>query len=158
MEQTARWTLLFESEIIIIISLDWLTDRKKKATPWHFLHVPFFQTLEGNKWAEEKRFKKKRTWKRLAAGMSLRAAEARDFPHLLWVWSPATINWKIEPKEIPGCLIPRPLVVFTQQLESLETTLFAGFAGWASFTHKPSNMPEKILLSVTALFLWSSYL
>ena len=30
---------------------------------------------------------------------------------------------KIEPKEIPSCLIPRLLVVFTQQLEILVTTL-----------------------------------
>ena len=30
---------------------------------------------------------------------------------------------KIEPKEIPSCLIPRPLVVFTRQLEILVTTL-----------------------------------
>ena len=30
---------------------------------------------------------------------------------------------KIEPKEIPSCLIPRLLVVFTRQLEILVTTL-----------------------------------
>ena len=30
---------------------------------------------------------------------------------------------KIEPKEIPSCLIPRLLVVFTRHLESLVTTL-----------------------------------
>ena len=30
---------------------------------------------------------------------------------------------KIEPKEIPRCLIPRLLVVYTQQLEILVTTL-----------------------------------
>ena len=30
---------------------------------------------------------------------------------------------KIEPKEIPSCLIPRPLVVFIQQLEILVTAL-----------------------------------
>ena len=30
---------------------------------------------------------------------------------------------KIEPKEIPCCLIPRLLVVFTRQLEILVTTL-----------------------------------
>ena len=33
---------------------------------------------------------------------------------------------KIEPKEIPSCLIPRLLVVFTQQLEILVTTLSEG--------------------------------
>ena len=32
---------------------------------------------------------------------------------------------KIEPKEIPSCLIPRLLVVFTRQLEILVTTLLA---------------------------------
>ena len=31
---------------------------------------------------------------------------------------------KMEPKETPGCLIPRLLVVFTLQLEILVTTLF----------------------------------
>ena len=30
---------------------------------------------------------------------------------------------KIEPKEVSSCLIPRVLVVFTQQLEILVTTL-----------------------------------
>ena len=30
---------------------------------------------------------------------------------------------KTEPKEIPGCLISRPLVVFTRQLKILMTTL-----------------------------------
>ena len=30
---------------------------------------------------------------------------------------------KLEPKEIPSCLIPRLLVVFTRQLEILVTTL-----------------------------------
>ena len=33
---------------------------------------------------------------------------------------------KIEPREIPSCLIPRLLVVFTQQLEILVTTLSEG--------------------------------
>ena len=33
---------------------------------------------------------------------------------------------KIEPKEIPSCLIPRQLVVFTQQLEILVTILSEG--------------------------------
>ena len=32
----------------------------------------------------------------------------------------------MEPKEIPSCLIPRLLVVFTQQLEILVTTLALG--------------------------------
>ena len=30
---------------------------------------------------------------------------------------------KVEAKETPSCLIPRPVVVFTQQLEILVTTL-----------------------------------
>ena len=33
---------------------------------------------------------------------------------------------KIEPKEIPSCFIPRLLVVFTQQLEILVTSLWKG--------------------------------
>ena len=55
---------------------------------------------------------------------------ARDFPRLLQVWPPATFienRRKIEPKEIPSCLIPRLLVVFTQQLEILKTTLLFPF-------------------------------
>ena len=31
---------------------------------------------------------------------------------------------KLEPKETPRCLIPRLIVVFTQQLEILTTTLY----------------------------------
>ena len=41
-------------------------------------------------------------------------------------WVPATFIGKCkktEPKEIPGCLISRPLVVFTRQLKILVTTL-----------------------------------
>ena len=34
---------------------------------------------------------------------------------------------KIEPKEIPSCLIPHLLVVFTRQLEILVTSLFNSF-------------------------------
>ena len=33
---------------------------------------------------------------------------------------------KIEPKELPSCLIPRILAVFTQQLEILVTALHTG--------------------------------
>ena len=53
--------------------------------------------------------------------------EAWDFPQLLWTWS-RLLSWengrKIEPKEIPSCLIPHLLVVLTQQLENLVTALF----------------------------------
>ena len=38
--------------------------------------------------------------------------------------SPGYFQMKIEPKETPSCLIPHPLVVFTQQLEILVTTLY----------------------------------
>ena len=37
--------------------------------------------------------------------------------------APGYFYWKIEPKEIPSRLIPRLLVVFTRQLEILNTTL-----------------------------------
>ena len=47
---------------------------------------------------------------------------------------------KIEPKEIPSCLIPRLLVVFTRQLEILVTTLMYG----------SSNAPSPFL----TLYLW----
>jgi len=39
---------------------------------------------------------------------------------------------KIEPKEIPSCLIARLLVVFTQQLEILVTTLLLGELNYLS--------------------------
>ena len=51
---------------------------------------------------------------------------AGDFPWLLRTWPPATFigkQKKIEPKEIPSCLISRLLVVFTQQLKILVTAL-----------------------------------
>ena len=44
---------------------------------------------------------------------------------------------KMEPKEIPSCLIPRLLVVFTWQLKILVTTLPASSPIWASET-RPS--------------------
>ena len=46
---------------------------------------------------------------------------------------------KIEPKEIPSRLIPRRLVVFTQQLEILVTTLFE-----ISFSDVKMQFPEGI--------------
>ena len=54
----------------------------------------------------------------LFTGLSLRA-RGRGFPRLLLLEN----RRKIEPKEIPSCLIPRRLVVFTRQLEILVTTL-----------------------------------
>ena len=59
------------------------------------------------------------------SGLSLRGG-TRGFPWLLRTWPPATFigkQKKIEPKEIPSCLISHLLVVFTQQLEILVTAL-----------------------------------
>ena len=56
--------------------------------------------------------------------MSLRAGgRAGNFPRLLLLEN----RRKIEPKEIPSCLIPLLLVVFTRQLEILVTTLIVLF-------------------------------
>ena len=52
------------------------------------------------------------------------------FPQLL---SKENIR-KIEPQEIPSCLIPRLLDVFTQQLEILATTLSEGNSKTSSST------------------------
>ena len=52
------------------------------------------------------------------SGLSLRAG-AGDFPRLLLLEN----RRKVEQKEIPSCLIPRILVVFTRQLEILVRTL-----------------------------------
>ena len=51
--------------------------------------------------------------------LKLRAVIKRWGPRI----SPGYFQRKIEPKEIPSCLIPRPLVVFTRQLEILVTAL-----------------------------------
>ena len=60
------------------------------------------------------------------AGLSLRAG-GRGFPPATMSVVPGYFYWKIEeklePKETPSCLIPHLLVVFTQQLEILTTTL-----------------------------------
>ena len=53
-------------------------------------------------------------------GLPLRGG-GRRFPPATFIG----IRRKIEPKEIPSCLIPRLLVVFTRQLEILLTTLEA---------------------------------
>ena len=62
----------------------------------------------------------------MLAGLSLRGwgpgispSYYEGFPQLLSKEN----RRKIEPKEIPSCLIPRLLVVFTQQLQILVTTL-----------------------------------
>ena len=55
-------------------------------------------------------------------GLSLRGG-GRGFPPAIMNVFPGYFQRKIEPKEIPSCLIPRLLVVFTRQLEILVTTL-----------------------------------
>ena len=64
----------------------------------------------------------------LTSGLSLRAG-GRGFPSY-YECGPQLLSSenrrKIEPKEIPSCLIPGPLVIFTQQLEILVTTLLHG--------------------------------
>ena len=59
-------------------------------------------------------------------GLSLRAG-GRGFSPAIKRVAPGYFYWKIEekpkPKEIPSCLIPRLLVVFTRQLEILVTIL-----------------------------------
>ena len=58
-------------------------------------------------------------------GLSLRAG-GWGFPSATMNVVPGYFHWKIEEKEpieVPSCLIPRLLVVFTQQLEILVTTL-----------------------------------
>ena len=58
-------------------------------------------------------------------GLLLRAG-GQDFPQLLGMW-PQLMSFanrrKIEPEETPSCLIPHLLVIFTQQLKILVTTL-----------------------------------
>ena len=53
---------------------------------------------------------------------------------------------KIEPKEIPSCLIPRPLVVFTRQIEILVTTL-----RWPPTNHRNyKTLLVKLIVMFTA--------
>ena len=56
------------------------------------------------------------------SGLSLRA-EAREFSPATKRVAPGYFYWKIGEREIPSRLIPCLLVVFTRQLEILETTL-----------------------------------
>ena len=62
----------------------------------------------------------------VSQGLSYCGVKQMDFPRLLRTW-PQLLSWenrrKIEPKEIPSCLIPRLLVVFTWQLEIVVTAL-----------------------------------
>ena len=58
----------------------------------------------------------------MLAGLSLRGG-GRGFPPATMKVFPSYFQRKIEPKEIPSCLIPHLLVVFTQQLQILVTTL-----------------------------------
>ena len=55
-------------------------------------------------------------------GLSLRAG-GQVFPPASMNVASGYFYWKIKPKEIPSCLIPHLLVVFTWQLEILVTTL-----------------------------------
>ena len=56
------------------------------------------------------------------AGLSLRG-EGQGFLRVTMDMAPGYYQMKIEPKETRSCLIPCLLVVFTQQLEILVTTL-----------------------------------
>ena len=59
----------------------------------------------------------------LEIAVSLRAGDRRFLPATMSV-APVFFYWKIEPKEIPSCLIPCLLFVFTWQLEILLTSLY----------------------------------
>ena len=62
-------------------------------------------------------------------GLSLRGGD-QGFSRLLWTWPLQLLlenTRKVEPKVTPSCLIPHLLVVFTQQLGILVTTLHAIF-------------------------------
>ena len=75
------------------------------------------------------------------AGLSLRAVD-EGFPPATMNVVPGYFHWKIqccrkiEPKEIPSCLIPHVLVVFTRQLEILVTALGRAI-------HSVVHVPEK---------------
>ena len=61
------------------------------------------------------------------AGQSSRARGLGFPPTTIDVHGPRLLSWengrKIETKEIPSCLIPHLLVVFTRQLENVVTAL-----------------------------------
>ena len=71
-------------------------------------------------------------------------AGAIDFPRLLWTTTmnvaPNYFYSKIEPKETPSCLIPCLLVVFTQQLEILVTSVIQDH--WDKITWWDSGCPS----------------
>ena len=79
-------------------------------------------------------------------------AGAIYFPWLLWMWPPTTF---IEngPKETPSCLIPYLLVVFTQQLEILATSLIQDH--WDKITWRDSGCPSSKTFIVKTCS-WSS--
>ena len=56
--------------------------------------------------------------------MAVIKSRGLGFPLATMNVAPGYFHRKIEPKEIPSCLIPHILVVFTQQLEILETALY----------------------------------
>ena len=68
---------------------------------------------------------------------------AGDFPQLLWMF-PCLLSWenrrKIEPKEIPSCLIPHLLAVFNWELEILVTY---SCTCWTTPTLKNLHSPKK---------------
>ena len=64
-------------------------------------------------------------WSLIAGGQGFSPATKRVAPGYFY--------WKIEPKEILSSLIPRLLVVFTQQLEILGTPLSSKERGGAPF-------------------------
>ena len=56
--------------------------------------------------------------------MAVIKSRGLGFPPATMNVTPGYFHRKIEPKEIPSCLIPHILVVFTQQLEILVTALY----------------------------------
>ena len=56
--------------------------------------------------------------------MAVIKSRGLGFPPATMNVAPGYFHRKIEPKEIPSCLIPHTLVVFTQQLEILVTALY----------------------------------
>ena len=56
--------------------------------------------------------------------MAVIKSRGLGFPPATMNVPPGYFHRKIEPKEIPSCLIPHILVVFTQQLEILVTALY----------------------------------
>ena len=94
-----------------------MADNNKKLCPLFVLHLHHFEkgcTLHNFIPDQE--------------GLSLRGG-GREFPPGYYECGSCLLSQenrrKIEPKEIPGCLIPRLLVVLTWQLEILVTALLS---------------------------------